>query len=71
MPGKLKVRVIEGRNLPVMDRSSDNTDAYVEVKLGSVTQKTDVYKQSLNPEWKSEFIFEVSSLTYIRFSATY
>ncbi len=31
MPGKVKVKVLAGRNLPVMDRSSDTTDAYVEV----------------------------------------
>ena len=46
-----------------MDRSSDTTDAYVEVKLGSITQKTDVYRKSLNPQWNSEwFIFEASIL---------
>ena len=60
MPGKIKVKIIAGRNLPVMDRSSDTTDAYVEVKLGNTTLKTDVYRKSLNPEWNSEwFIFEV------------
>ena len=31
MPGKLKVKVVAGRNLPVMDRSSELTDAFVEV----------------------------------------
>jgi hypothetical protein len=31
MPGKVKVRVVAGRGLPVMDRSTDLTDAYVEV----------------------------------------
>ncbi|XP_071520258.1 C2 domain-containing protein 5 isoform X3 [Panulirus ornatus] len=60
MPGKVKVRVVAGRNLPVMDRSSDTTDAYVEVKLGSITYKTEVYRKSLNPQWNSEwFRFEV------------
>nr|CAD7197820.1 unnamed protein product [Timema douglasi] len=42
MPGKVKVKIVAGRNLPVMDRSSDNTDAYVEIKLGNTTFKTDV-----------------------------
>ncbi|XP_050532078.1 C2 domain-containing protein 5 isoform X3 [Daktulosphaira vitifoliae] len=55
MPGKVKVRVLAGRNLPVMDRSSDTTDAYVEVKLGSTTFKTDVCRKSLNPQWNSEW----------------
>ncbi|EFX89381.1 hypothetical protein DAPPUDRAFT_40738 [Daphnia pulex] len=60
MPGKVKVKILAGRNLPVMDRSSDTTDAYVEIKLGSITQKTDVFRKSLNPQWNSEwFIFEV------------
>ena len=31
MPGKVKVRILAGRNLPVMDRASDLTDAFVEV----------------------------------------
>lgn len=61
MPGKVKVRVLAGRNLPVMDRSSDTTDAYVEVKLGSTTYKTDVCRKSLNPQWNSDWYkFEVS-----------
>lgn len=60
MPGKVKVKILAGRNLPVMDRSSDTTDAYVEIKLGGNTQKTDVFRKSLNPKWNSEwFIFEV------------
>lgn len=51
MPGKVKVKILAGRNLPVMDRSSDTTDAYVEIKLGNTTQKTDVFRKSLNPQW--------------------
>ncbi len=31
MPAKLKVRVVAGRDLPVMDRASELTDAFVEV----------------------------------------
>ncbi|XP_064417482.1 C2 domain-containing protein 5 isoform X3 [Latimeria chalumnae] len=60
MPGKLKVRIVAGRHLPVMDRASDLTDAFVEVKFGTTTFKTDVYPKSLNPQWNSEwFKFEV------------
>jgi len=60
MPGKVKVKVLAGRNLPVMDRSSDTSDAFVEVKLGNTTYKTDVYRKSLNPHWNSEwFKFEM------------
>lgn len=60
MPGKIKVKVLAGRNLPVMDRSGDTTDAYVELKFGNVTYKTDVCRKSLNPQWNSEWYkFEV------------
>uniref|UniRef100_A0A5F8H389 C2 domain-containing protein 5 n=1 Tax=Monodelphis domestica TaxID=13616 RepID=A0A5F8H389_MONDO len=60
MPGKLKVKIVAGRHLPVMDRASDLTDAFVEVKFGNTTFKTDVYHKSLNPQWNSEwFKFEV------------
>lgn len=60
MPGKLKVKIVAGRHLPVMDRASDLTDAFVEVKFANTTFKTDVYPKSLNPQWNSEwFKFEV------------
>ncbi|XP_055029863.2 C2 domain-containing protein 5 isoform X17 [Misgurnus anguillicaudatus] len=60
MPGKLKAKIVAGRHLPVMDRASDLTDAFVEVKFGNTTFKTDVYPKSLNPLWNSEwFKFEV------------
>ncbi|KAJ1164883.1 hypothetical protein NDU88_005316 [Pleurodeles waltl] len=43
-----------------MDRASDLTDAFVEVKFANTTFKTDVYPKSLNPQWNSEwFKFEV------------
>ncbi|XP_046804860.1 C2 domain-containing protein 5 isoform X1 [Lucilia cuprina] len=60
MPGKVGVKIKAGRNLPVMDKSSDTTDAYVEIKLGNVTHKTDVCRKSLNPQWNTDwFRFEV------------
>ncbi|XP_050354662.1 C2 domain-containing protein 5 isoform X2 [Nymphalis io] len=61
MPGKIKVKVLAGRNLPVMDRASDTTDAFVEIKFGGVTHKTDVCRKSLNPQWNSTewYRFEV------------
>lgn len=66
MPGKVRVKIIAGRNLPVMDRSSDTTDAYVEIKLGSDTFKTDVYRKSLHPQWNTDwFRFEVSDYLII------
>ncbi|XP_074099419.1 C2 domain-containing protein 5-like [Cotesia typhae] len=60
MPGKIKVKILAGRNLPVMDRSGDTTDAYVEIKFGNTTYKTDVCRKSLNPQWNTEWYrFEV------------
>lgn len=60
MPGKLKVKILAAKNLPIMDRSSDSTDAFVEVKFGSTTVKTEVFRKSLNPTWNSDwFRFEV------------
>ncbi len=60
MPGKVKVRVLAARNLPVMDRSSDTTDAFVELKLAETSFKTDVCRKSLHPRWDSDwFRFDV------------
>lgn len=43
-----------------MDRQNATTDAFVEVKLGNVTYKTDVKRKSLNPVFNSIwFRFEV------------
>lgn len=60
MPGKLKVRVVSARDLPIMDRASELTDAFVEVKFKTTTHKTDVCRKSLHPHWNSEWYrFEV------------
>ena len=66
MPGKVRVKVVAGRNLPVMDRSSDTTDAFAEVKLGDTTYKTDVYRKSLNPAWNSDWFKWVRILLLTR-----
>lgn len=69
MPGKVKVKIMSGRNLPVMDRSSDTTDAYVEIKLGNTTYKTDVCRKSLHPTWNSEWYrFEARTKFFVFFS---
>jgi Ca2+-dependent lipid-binding protein len=60
MPGKLRVRIIAARNLPIMDRSSESSDAFVEVRFGNnYHDKTPVVRRSLDPEWNSVFVFEV------------
>lgn len=62
MPATVLVRVVCARDLPVMDRSSDLTDAFAEVKLGNEIHRTEVCHKSLNPEWDSSswFKFNVS-----------
>ena len=51
MPGKLRVRILSARNLPIMDRSSESCDAFVEVRFGNDHHdKTHVCRRSLDPE---------------------
>lgn len=45
MPGKLKAKIVAGRHLPVMDRASELTDAFVEV---SETEK----KKKMFHQWR-------------------
>lgn len=60
MPGKVRVKLLAARNLPVMDRASEACDAFGEVKLGNTCFKTEICKKSLNPQWNSDwFRFEV------------
>ncbi|RUS91136.1 hypothetical protein EGW08_001049 [Elysia chlorotica] len=62
MPGRVKVRILNARDLPIMDRASELTDAFVEVRFGPDIFKTEVCKKSLNPHWNSEwFKFEVQN----------
>lgn len=43
-----------------MDKSNLTTDAFVEVKLGNITYKTDVKRKSLNPVFNSQWYrFEI------------
>ncbi|CAH8839206.1 unnamed protein product [Trichobilharzia szidati] len=55
MPGTVKVKVLAARNLPVMDRASFLTDAFVELCIGSITYKTEVVRRSLNPSWNTDW----------------
>lgn len=63
MPCRVSVRVPEARNLPVMDRQSESTDAFIEVRLGKddEARKSEVCRHSLNPTWESAdwFRFEL------------
>lgn len=52
MPCILKIRVVGARDLPVMDKASDLTDAYVEVRFADFeAQRTTVCRKTLNPVW--------------------
>jgi Ca2+-dependent lipid-binding protein len=56
MPCILKVRIISGRDLPVMDKTSELTDAYVEVRFSDFeSQRTQICRKSLNPYWNEDF----------------
>ncbi|KAJ3174916.1 hypothetical protein HDU87_006582 [Geranomyces variabilis] len=61
MPCILKVRIVAARNLPVMDRATELTDAFVEVKFADYEEyRTQICKRTLNPMWNEDFRFEVS-----------
>lgn len=58
-PVFLQVRVVEARDLPVMDSRSELTDAYVEVKFGDDSSRTPVCRKTLCPVWNADFRFEL------------
>jgi hypothetical protein len=58
MPVSVQVRVVEARDLPVMDSRSELTDAYVEVKFGDELHRTNVCRRTLCPVWNADFRFE-------------
>ncbi|CAM9485128.1 unnamed protein product, partial [Hapterophycus canaliculatus] len=63
MPSSVRVRVVEARDLPEMDRTVRGefcTDAYVDIKFRNYEQRTAVCKKTLNPYWGEEFKFEVA-----------
>ncbi|KAF9203563.1 hypothetical protein BGZ49_006276 [Haplosporangium sp. Z 27] len=61
MPCILKIKVVGARDLPVMDKASDLTDAYVEVRFADFeAQRTAVCRKTLNPVWNEDFRFEVT-----------
>ncbi len=63
MPGTIGVRVLGARNLPVMDKSAETTDAFVEVRFGSTSYKTAVFAKSLAPRWNTDWLlFEAEDI---------
>ncbi|CAI2356691.1 unnamed protein product [Caenorhabditis sp. 36 PRJEB53466] len=58
LPVRLEICVISAKALPVMNKSINSTDAFVEVRFLETIDKTDVIT-SLNPVWNSEqFVFD-------------
>uniref|UniRef100_A0A1I7TCR0 C2 domain-containing protein n=1 Tax=Caenorhabditis tropicalis TaxID=1561998 RepID=A0A1I7TCR0_9PELO len=58
LPVRLEICVISAKSLPVMNKSINSTDAFVEVRFLETIDKTDVIT-SLNPAWNSEqFVFD-------------
>lgn len=63
----VKINIARARNLPIMDRASGLTDAYVEIKFGpKIECKTTVCKKTLNPIWDQQFRLEVPNVSYIQ-----
>lgn len=60
MPCTIKIRVIEARDLPVLDRSSKLADVYVHIAFASFEAKSSVSRKSLHPVWDEEFRFDVA-----------
>ena len=55
MPGKLKLKVHAARNLPIMDRSSESTDAFVEVHMNCRRFVFTILADVNNVLWLSTF----------------
>ncbi|ETN85375.1 C2 domain protein [Necator americanus] len=53
LPIRLEVAVISANGLPIMNKSINSTDAFVEIRFADDVQKTEVVT-SLNPRWDSE-----------------
>jgi uncharacterized protein YbjQ (UPF0145 family) len=61
MPCILKIKVISARDLPIMDKASELTDAYVEIKFGEHhLARTQIAKKTLDPVWNEDFRFEIT-----------
>ncbi|ETV98354.1 hypothetical protein, variant [Aphanomyces invadans] len=60
MPCTIKIRLVEARGLPVVERASKVTDAYVDITFASFEARSTVSKKSLTPRWDEEFRFDVA-----------
>eukprot|EP00947_MAST-08B_sp_MAST-8B-sp1_P005639 g5639.t1 len=60
MPSIVRIHVGSARDLPVMDRTSKLTDAYVEVEVAGTEMRTAVCRKTLNPSWDEDFEVSVA-----------
>ena len=58
-PRRLEVTVLSARHLPKMD-TFGSIDPFCEVRLGTVSFKTAVKKNTYSPEWGESFVFEMA-----------
>ncbi|KAJ1921031.1 Tricalbin-2 [Mycoemilia scoparia] len=57
--GELRVRLISGRNMPAVDRSG-TSDPFVVLQVnGEPVWKSDVHKETLNPQWNQQVVLYV------------
>ena len=42
MPAKIKVKIVAGRDFPIMDRASDLADPFVEVRCILIAKKDNI-----------------------------
>ena len=70
MPSILKIRVVEARDLPIMDRSSGLTDAYVEILLENYQYRTSVCKKTLDPKVRYKIKLKLVSQLIMEDSGT-
>ena len=62
MPSRCVVRVIEARDLPLMDRDlagAEFTDAFVEVRFANFEPCRTAVRRTQQPKWDEEFRFEI------------
>ena len=60
MPSTIKIRVIQAKDLPIMDRKSQLADTFVTIHFGDTKKlKTKTIPKSLSPVWQEDFRIEV------------
>ena len=58
-PSIVKIRVVEARHLPVMDRATGSTDGFVVVKFAGREEQTSVKRKTMQPKWDEDFRFDI------------